>query len=836
MSDALVTLKIEGIEVTVPKGTLLVDAAKQVGIHIPVFCYHPSLKPVGMCRMCLVEIGRPSRDRSSGEILRDEDGQPIIQFGDKLEIACTAKVEDGWVVKVDSEKAIEGRKQIIEFILTSHPLDCPICDKGGECPLQTLTMKHGPGESRFLFEEKKNLDKRVPLGELIFLDRERCIQCSRCVRFQEEIAGDPVLQFINRGRDLEIVTFSKPGFDSYFSGNTTDICPVGALTTADFRFGARPWELNAAASICPHCPVGCNITLNTRREAKSGGAEVVKRILPRQNQAINGTWICDKGRFAHAFAGSPERLSHPMIRKDGELVKVSWDDALERAKEILQEAGNSVVGLASGRTSNEDLFNFRSLVEGLDGKAYFDSGMAGGELIQKVGVGAGSDLSTLEKGDVVLVIASDLLEEAPIWWLQVKGAAERGAEVIVANARNTKLDKYASIKLDYAYGEAVHTALGLIHTACNEKSLEKFGKDSSVEEAGKVIKEAENAVIFFGSEGLDYSGSLQLAEACASLLALTDHVGRANNGLIAVWPQNNTQGAWDMGLTPIKDGLVEILSDASVIYLMGTDPIGDYLEVADQIPDGTKLIVQELFHTPSVDLAEVVFPAQSFIEREGTYTSGQRIVQRFFMGVSPLGETLPDWQIIAKLGALLGVELNTISAAGVMRQLVSEISDYEGLDNQSISRVKQQWPLVGERDKYFGGSAYKNRQGLGFHLSPATERGEEFAPQWSEPEEGLEGEGFLLVPITVLYDRGTTVGSSEVLEPRLSPSNILLNPDDAVSLDLGEQTEVEMRMNGYVTQIAFKTRREVPSGVVLLPRSVGIPINKPVYVDLKPVE
>ncbi len=257
----LVTLKIDEHELTVPEGTLIVNAAREAGVNIPVFCYHPKLKPVGMCRMCLVEIGRPAVDRATGQVVREADGSPKIQFGPKLETACTTPVSEGMRVVTSSQKVLAARRDIIEFILTSHPLDCPICDKGGECPLQNLTLAHGSTESRFRFDEKMHLAKKVPLGELITLDRERCIQCGRCVRFQTEIADDPVIGFYQRGRGLEIVTYSEPGFNSSFSGNTTDICPVGALTTTDFRFGARPWEMNSAASICPLCPVGCNITL-----------------------------------------------------------------------------------------------------------------------------------------------------------------------------------------------------------------------------------------------------------------------------------------------------------------------------------------------------------------------------------------------------------------------------------------------------------------------------------------------------------------------------------------------------------------------------------------------
>ncbi|KAA0269258.1 MAG: NADH dehydrogenase (quinone) subunit G, partial [Chloroflexi bacterium] len=229
-----VNLTINGKQVTAPEGMTVADAAKLAGIDIPVFCHHPKLEPVGMCRMCLVEIGRPMRDRNTGQFVM-ENGQPKIQFMPKLETACTNRVEEGLVVLTTTEKAVDGQRGTVEFLLTSHPLDCPICDKGGECPLQNLTMAHGPGKSRFNYNEKQHLDKMIPLGELIYLDRERCIQCARCIRFQDEVAGEAVLGFDDRGRYTQIISVSDPGFDSVFSGNTTDICPVGALTTTDFR-------------------------------------------------------------------------------------------------------------------------------------------------------------------------------------------------------------------------------------------------------------------------------------------------------------------------------------------------------------------------------------------------------------------------------------------------------------------------------------------------------------------------------------------------------------------------------------------------------------------------
>ncbi len=248
-------------------------------------------------------------------------------------------------------------------------------------------MRHGPGASRMDFDNKMKLPKHVPLGELIMLDRERCIQCARCIRFQDEIVDDPVIAFHNRGRRLEIVTNSDPGFDSIFSGNTTDVCPVGALTTMDFRFEARPWELTPVASVCPHCPVGCNTTLSTRMEARSGGRRVIKRIMPRQNEMVNEIWICDKGRFVHHYADAPDRLMRPLVRKNGELTEVSWDEAIDLVAGRLQQNKGAVAGLAGGRLSNEDFFLFQRLLRdglGSNDLDLVDARIGGAEAIVQV--------------------------------------------------------------------------------------------------------------------------------------------------------------------------------------------------------------------------------------------------------------------------------------------------------------------------------------------------------------------------------------------------------------------------------------------------------------------
>ena len=837
MSAELVRLTVDGVEVSVPKGTMIVDAAKKAGIDIPVFCYHPKLKPAGMCRMCLVEVGRPTLDRTTGKPLLDEHGAPQVTLNPKLETACTTAVGDGFVVKAMSRKAIEGREQIVEFLLTSHPLDCPVCDKGGECPLQNLTMGHGPGESRFVLDEKIRLDKHVPLGDLIFLDRERCIQCGRCVRFQEEIVDDPVIGFYDRGRRLEIVTFSDPGFDSYFSGNTTDICPVGALTTADFRFGARPWELNSSASICPHCPVGCNLTLNTRRDVRSGGREVIKRVMPRQNESVNEIWVCDKGRFGHHFATSPQRLVRPLIRKDGRLVETTWDEALDRASDGLRKVGDRLLGLAGGRASNEDLFLFRKLADGLGGRAALFEDMGGGDIVRRFGAGQGADLKKLGAGDAVLVFASDLHEEAPIWWLRVKQAADHGASVVVVNARSTRLEAHATHIVRYPFGHAVRAALGLM-LAIEEGDGAAAFKDHEMayRNAAETIKSARDLVIFFGAEGLDCEGSDSLARTCANLLVATGHTGRPNSALIPVWPHSNSQGSWDMGLQPLGRELVGAVEQASAVHVMACDPAGDDSQLERLIAGGRFVVVQELFMTRTASLADVVLPAQSFVEREGTYTTGDRRVQRFYPAVPPLGSSEPDWRILTDLGRRLGLSMDVASAVAAMKAIASEVKDYASVTYQALAAVEPQWPAVGDDDLYFGGTSYKNRQGTGVQLPRLEEEASLLEVTTDQPPSPSRANQLLLAPVTWLYAPSTTLVPSKVLEARMAPCRASLNPEDASRLAVEEAAVVELRWGGRAERIPVHLDETVPAGVALLPRNVGVALRAPAVVDVLGVE
>ena len=803
-----VTLTIDDRTITVPEGTLIVDAAKKAGIDIPVFCYHPKMEPVGMCRMCLVEIGRPVIDRQTREPILDENGKLKVQFGPKLETACTVPVSEGMVVVGMSESVKQARKDVIELLLTSHPLDCPICDKGGECPLQNLTMAYGSSESRFLLDEKQRSAKHYPLGELIYLDRERCIQCARCIRFQDEIAGDSVLAFYHRGRRTDIVTFSEPGFDSYFSGNTTDICPVGALTTADFRFGARPWELKNAASICSHCPVGCNTTINIRREAKSGGLMTIKRIMPRQNEWVNEIWICDKGRFAHHFTDSEERLIEPLVRHDGKWVQGSWEDTLDKIAQQFKRNQGEIQIITGGRLPNEDQFNLRKLAEGLDGAIGLYTQMAGGDLVAQFGLGDGSNLSDLGKGDTIIVIASDLEEEAPIWYLRVKAAAERGANLIVANARATKIDRYANKQVRYKYGQEIQTT----------QEIELGGEG--------------NLVIFFGHEGLSLESTEALANSCAMLLIASGKAGKKNNGLVPIWPRANDQGAWDIGLRPIGD-LKDLIQNAPVLYIVAADPAGDepslkplFMERAE---DPKRLtIVQELFLTETAKLADMVLPALAITEREGTFTSGERRVQRFYPVVYPKGKARADFDIAAEIGNRMGISLKGKFPSFVFPQLSNEIPGYEGLSYQKLAEVQEQWPIIGREDLYYGGTTYANKQGLGVNL-PAL--GGEFdpGPAATTPPEG----NLIAIPVTKLYDHGTMVIPSKVLHSRLIKPFIALNPVDAHDQKATDGMKVNIGDENDLAIVTVVIDENVPPGFALVPLSSGAPISKPTEIKIR---
>jgi NADH-quinone oxidoreductase subunit G len=858
MTDTI-SLQIDDRQVTVPAGTLIVNAARQVGIEIPVFCYHPKLSSVGMCRMCLVEVGTPLRDRATGEVERDEDGQPVIRWFPTLQTACTMPVQQGMVVRTQTEKVTQARRDIIEFLLTSHPLDCPVCDKGGECPLQNQTVAYGPGESRFEFEDKQRLDKHVPLGDLIVLDRERCIQCGRCIRFQEEVAGDSVLQFAQRGRELEIVTYSDPPFDSYFGGNTTDICPVGALTTADFRFSARPWELTRHASVCNHCSVGCNITLDTRVEG-GAGEWVVKRIMPRQNERVNEIWICDKGRYGHHHARAEDRLTAPLLRKDGELVEASWDEAMDWiAKRIKAMPPAQVAGVAGDRLSNEDLFLFQALMRDVIGTPHVDTypSTPGTALAAQYGLGAGSRWEASGPGSAILVVAGDVEEEAPIWFLRIQAATRRGARLVVVNGRETKLDRYADHRLRIRNGSAPHLLLGLTHLLLDEnvpvEGLAKFREslssftpaatqwftgvsESDLKATAGALAGVENLIVVFGREGLNDYGQQALAQAAANLVLATGHTGRANNGLLPLWPHNNTQGAADMGVRPnagpgyqdlLEHGwdfssMLPAATNGSIkfLWIAGADPVGDDPGLASALCNVQFLAVQELFLTETARCANVVLPAVSFAERDGTYTSGDRRVQRFERALSPLGEGRPDWSIFAEMGGRLGAKWDFNSTASVLAAIQRAVPPYADITLRALRRTEPQWPPTGSDALPYAGTVYQNNTGIGVRWPALSEQeGASLAFGWVELP-ALQDAELTAMPTRRLFRRGTLIARSKLLGGRLHEDTAAFNPEDAEARGIAQGTRIRASVGGRSYELVAQHSAQVPQGAVLVPAYV----------------
>ena len=697
-----ITLTIDGKEVTVPQGTGVVEAARAAGVEIPVFCHHPKLAPVGMCRMCLVEVGTPRMDPATKQPVLDAEGKPVIGMMPRLQTGCTTPVSQGMVVKTNTAEVDFARRGVIEMLLTSHPLDCPVCIKGGECPLQDLTMGYGPGVSRFDYDDKVHFQKPIPLSPQIDLDRERCILCARCVRFEDEIAGDPVLGFANRGRAWQIISKSDPSFNSKFSGNTVDICPVGALMNSEFRFAARVWEVKPVPSICPHCSVGCNLTLDMRYRD-------IKRVQPRENEAVNEIWLCDRGRWGHHFVDSPKRLQKPLVRRNGMLVETTWAEAIEEISQRLYGIaqgykGNVIGGIASGRLANEDLYLFQKLFRELLGSPHIDCRTGApdeaehDDLAYAFGLASGTDLGQLGKGTTVLVVGADPEEEAPVHLLRLRGIMRRGGQLIVANGRPTKLGTGASHDIRYRYGEEALFLSGVLSAILEgslenkswvaervrgldtlRRALEPFGAadvarhtgvaEETIRAVATAVAGAENLVVVYGREAM--AAGKPLLQAIGNLVLLTGHVGRPGNGVLPIMRYNNSRGALDMGVRPDKGPGYTVLAQEEgmsarqmieaaesgrlrALYLAGADPVAAYPQAAGALDKLDLLIVQDLFMTPTAERADFVLPAASFAERDGTFTNAERRVQRFRQARENVGESRPDWQIFAAVGRAIG--------------------------------------------------------------------------------------------------------------------------------------------------------------------------------------
>ena len=681
-----VPFTLDGREVTAHKGELLIAAAERAGTFIPRFCYHPRMKSVGVCRMCLVEVSGPR--------------------GASLQPSCFLEVQPGMGVTTDSDKVKKAQDGVLEFLLVNHPLDCPVCDKGGECPLQDQTLAYGPGETRFV-EEKRHFEKPIPISELVLLDRERCIQCSRCTRFAEEVAGEAQIDFIGRGEHIQVNTFPELPFSSYFSGNVVQICPVGALTAAPYRFAARPWDLDQVESTCTTCAVGCRVAVQS-------SSNRVTRLLGIDVDPVNQGWLCDKGRFAFDAVNSEERLTEPLLRKDGELVPVSWHEALAAVAEGLQgaaEAGGaeSIGFLGGGRLTNEGAYAWAKVAKGILGTDSVDAQLGDGLPAEVV---LGLPRATIDQAvtaDTVIVLSGDLREELPVLFLRLRSAiVDGGPSVIELSPRATALTPYATASLRYGPGGAIALAQALVGNGAPRDG----GVDPEDLAEARRLAGAANVVVIAGRPSLAEDGEL-VAEA-AQVLARALPAAR----FLPALRRGNVLGALDMGLAPgILPGRVTLDSgrawfgqawgsvpeargrDAAgilaaaagdqaeggrvrALVILGADPLTDFPDhrLAERAIDGAEFVVTVASAPgPITDRADVVLPAAEAHERPGTTTNIEGRIARLGQKLVPPGQAWADWMIAGELAVHLDADLGFDSVGAVWDEVEQLAPSHRGI-------------------------------------------------------------------------------------------------------------------------------------------------------------
>jgi len=683
--DELVHLTIDDIPIAVPPGTLVWAAAQQAGIEIPIYCYHPKMPPLGACRMCFVEIEKVPKPPQT---------------------ACTTPVSEGMIVHTKTEKVIKARKGTLEFLLINHPLDCPICDKGGECDLQDFTMRHGPGGTRF-DQYKRHYPKPVPVSDRVMLDRERCILCQRCTRFSSEISMDNGLVMISRGYKMEVGTAPDQAFDSIFSGNTVEMCPVGALTATAYRFKARPWELKRTPSVCNNCSVGCNVRVDVR-------VDKVMRLMSRTNDDVDDGWLCDRGRWDFDFVNS-QRLRTPLIRRTGQLVAATWDEAFymiaARLRDIISKhSARAVGGIGSTRTTNEEAYLFQKLLREVIGTPNVDHhhGYFPGPRDTLTGKPwmMTNSIAEIEKASHIVLIAADPYERQPILDLRIKKAMRGGARIYIVNARETELDRFATQKItipQHGAGAAAKVLLDSVvrqekpkAPSTNDKGRVRidpgrtFGTEvtAQLRSLAHEIAEARGAIILYDEMATLEPGCENLAEDLQALAVVTGNIDRPGAGVGPLFEDANSLGARDMGLLPDalpgykaapETGMTyaEMLSssDIKALYVMGANP-ARHLE----LPSGLEfLVVQDITLTSTAQQADVVLPAVTFAEKDGSMTNVDHHVQAIWHALRPLPGAKADWEIISEIARRMGHKWSYASPQEVLLEIAAENPFYAGL-------------------------------------------------------------------------------------------------------------------------------------------------------------
>jgi NADH-quinone oxidoreductase subunit G len=855
-----ITFTVDGREVRAPEGELLLDAVKRGDVEVPFFCYEPKLgAPVGACRMCLVEI----------------EGIP------KLQTSCSTPVKDGMVVYTETDRVKHAQNAVVEFLLVNHPLDCPVCDKGGECPLQDISYGWGPGRSRF-HEQKRNFPKPIALSPLVAIDRERCILCYRCVRFSQEVAEDYQLVFLERADHTFVGTFDGRPYVAPFAGNIIELCPVGALTSTSYRFRARPWDVVDAGSVCTLCPSQCNIAFTVRDER-------VERVLARDNEAVDDGWLCDKGRWGYQSVNSGDRIVEPLIRDGGRLRPATWERAMEAAVEGLRKAGAASAAIVGGQTTNEEGYLLQRIFREALGSGNIDS-RAGGALDEDAArLLAHPDVAAavpdIDGAACVLVLETDPINEAPIIDLRLRKAVRRfGCRLVVAASGPTALDAGATERLSFAPGtaEAFMRALqkallevdvngeagpngytsaerpgeprqtaapgatahdqpvdrpgngdadgagegpriegqALLATFLAEHSLERLAQIAEVEvddlrEAAALLTGAENVVVVWGERLGHGDGGAGALGALGDLALVLGLDAGAGSGLIEIPTATNGRGLREVGCLPgLEPGLVDgergmtaaeardaAGGEVRAFYLLHSDPLRELSEGEcwdEALGAASFVAAHEQFLGASAERhADVVFPAESYAEKEGTVTHPDGRLQRLRPAIGHPGQVRSEWQLLVDLGGLLGLDLeHHVSAGAVLTELAERSPLYRGVTLDEIGGRGVRWQ---ERQASRAGAA-EVLGPLAFS-EPAEPR---TAPQAGDGELRLSTRRDLWASWET--DRSPSL---EFLRPR---QELVLNPADAERLGLARGDVVRVSSNGSAIEAEVAPRESVKEG------------------------
>ncbi|OGA07564.1 MAG: NADH-quinone oxidoreductase subunit G [Betaproteobacteria bacterium RIFCSPLOWO2_02_64_14] len=638
----MLEIELDGRQLEVPEGSTIMDAAHQADIFVPHFCYHRKLSIAANCRMCLVQVEKAPK--------------PLP--------ACATPVTNGMKVWTHSEQAVAAQKGVMEFLLINHPLDCPICDQGGECQLQDLAVGYGGSGSRY--EEEKRVVVNKDLGPLISTDMTRCIHCTRCVRFGQEIAGIMELGMIGRSEHAEIITFMGRTVDSELSGNVIDLCPVGALTSKPFRYSARTWELTRRPSVSPHCGLGSNLTVQVKQNR-------VMRVLPRDNEAINECWLSDKDRFSYEGLNSEQRLVRPMLRQGGTWKEVEWPVALEfvsaELKRIRDAYGAQAIGaLATPHQTLEELYLLQKLTRGL-GSGNVDFRLRQSDFGADASLGGapwlGMGIGDMAQLDRVLVVASTLRKDHPLLAHRLRQAAKRALQVSVINPVDDDLLMRVAHKAIVAPGALPDMMAQVLHAAAEARNAAlpdgvraALGAVTPSEPARRIadsLTSGRNVAVFLGNMAQHHPQAARLHALAQALSDVTGgrfgFLGEAANSV-----GGYLAGAVPFGVQPGKNAAQMVRVPLRAYLLLGVEAeldTSDPQQSVATLRDADLVVAMSPYQHRALEYAHVLLPIAPFTETSGTFVNTEGRVQSFNAVVKPLGETRPAWKVLRVLGNLL---------------------------------------------------------------------------------------------------------------------------------------------------------------------------------------